>query len=82
MDKVANPRSHTSQEKFNNDLDIWSGNFVQRAILPEVQRVCSGICEAQISQDNPEHIVVTYPKSFEDQYLRPQILLEIGAKAA
>lgn len=76
------PRSHTSQEKFNNDLDIWSGNFVQRVILPEVQRVCSGICEAQISQDNPEHIVVTYPKSFEDQYLRPQILLEIGAKAA
>lgn len=76
------PRSHTSQTEFNKNLDIWSGDFVRQVILPEVQKVCSGICQAQISQDNPEHIVITYPKSFEDQYLRPQILLEIGAKAA
>ena len=76
------PRSHTSQTAFNKKLDKWSVDFVRQIILPEVQKVSSGICQAQISQDNPEHIVITYPKSFEDQYLRPQILLEIGARAA
>jgi len=76
------PRSHSRQDKFNDELDQWSSDFIREFILPEVQNFCSGICQAEISQDNPEHIVVTYPKSFEDPYLRPQILLEIGAKAA
>jgi hypothetical protein len=30
----------------------------------------------------PDNIIITYPKAFSDPYLRPQILLEIGAKAA
>ena len=76
------PRSHSRQDKFNDELDQWSSDFIREFILPEVQNFCSGICQAEISPDNPEHIVVTYPKSFEDPYLRPQILLEIGAKAA
>ena len=76
------PRSHSRQDKFNDELDQWSSDFIREFILPEVQNFCSGICQAEISPDNPEHIVVTYPKSFEAPYLRPQILLEIGAKAA
>ena len=75
-------RSHTGQGKFNEELDQWSSDFIRRVILPEVQKTCFGICQADISPDNPENIVVTYPKSFDDPYLRPQILLEIGAKAA
>ena len=75
-------RSRTGQGKFNQELDLWSVDFIRQSILPEVQKVCSGICRAELSPENPEHIVVTYPKSFEDHYLRSQILLEIGAKAA
>lgn len=76
------PRSHSRQDKFNSELDQWSSNFIRKIILPEVQNTCAGICQAEISPNDPEHIVVTYPKSFDDPYLRPQILLEIGAKAA
>ena len=76
------PRSHSRQDKFNSELDQWSSDFIRKIILPEVQNVCADICQAEISPNNPEHIVVTYPKSFDDPYLRPQILLEIGAKAA
>ncbi len=75
-------RNYTKQGKFNEELDNWSCYFVKEYILPEVQKFCGSICNAEIAENKPDNIVITYPKAFSDQYLRPQILLEIGAKAA
>ena len=76
------PRGYTQQGKFNEKLDEWSNQFIRNSILPEVQRICGGICSAELSPELPDNIIITYPKAFSDPYLRPQILLEIGAKAA
>ncbi len=77
-------RSHTAQGNFNNKLDEWCADFVKNKILPEVQRICGDICHAEISSDpgKQDNIIITYPKAFPDEYIRPEILLEIGAKAA
>lgn len=76
------PRNYTKQGVFNEKLEGWSCQFIKEMLLPGVQKCCQGICHAEIFEDAPEHIVITYPKAFSDPYLRPQILLEIGAKAA
>ena len=75
-------RTYTSQGNFNIELDNWSCGFIKDHILPEIQKICDGVCTAEIVDDKPDNIVITYPKAFSDPYLRPQILLEIGAKAA
>ena len=75
-------RTYTSQGNFNVELDNWSCEFIKEHILPEIQKICDGVCTAEIIEDKPDNIVITYPKAFSDPYLRPQILLEIGAKAA
>ena len=46
------------------------------------KKICNGVCTAEIIENKPDNIIITYPKAFSDPYLRPQILLEIGAKAA
>lgn len=76
------PRGYTQQGKFNEKLDEWSNLFIRDSILPEVQKICGNICSAELSPELPDNIIITYPKAFSDPYLRPQILLEIGAKAA
>lgn len=75
-------RGYTKQGKFNEKLDVWSNWFIRETILPEVQKICGDVCSAGISPESPDNIIITYPKAFRDPYLRPQILLEIGAKAA
>mgnify|MGYP000856174849 CR=1 FL=1 len=75
-------RGYTSQAKFNEKLDSWGVEYIARKILPEVQKCCGNICHAEIQDGKPDNIVITYPKAFSDPYLRPQLLLEIGAKAA
>lgn len=75
-------RGYSSQAKFNEKLDSWGVEFIARNILPEVQKFCAGICHAEIQDGKADNIVITYPKAFSDPYLRPQLLLEIGAKAA
>lgn len=82
---IGNPlekRSNAQQAKFNEELDTWGQHYIADVLLPEVQKLCAGICVAELSEEKPDNIIITYPKSFSDEYLRPQILLEIGAKAA
>lgn len=75
-------RSNAKQSQFNEELDSWGNQYIIEFILPEIRKLCGDICHAEILDDKPDSIVITYPKSFPDPYLRPQILLEIGAKAA
>lgn len=82
---IGNPlerRSNAQQAKFNEELDTWGQHYIADVLLPEIQKLCAGICVAELSEEKPDNIIITYPKSFSDEYLRPQILLEIGAKAA
>lgn len=80
-----NPGEHYSNSKRNkmtNELDAWNARQVAQAILPIVRECCGGTCSAEISQKSEETIVITYPRNFVGYYIIPQILLEIGPKAA
>ena len=49
-------RTYTSQGNFNVELDNWSCEFIKEHILPEIQKICDGVCTAEIIEDKPDNI--------------------------
>lgn len=80
-----NPGEHygkSKRERIMEALDEWNAQQIAGKILPIVRECCSHICSADIPRETPEVITVSYPRNYESSYIRPQILLEIGPKAA
>ena len=75
-------RNKTQQGKLNKRLDDAGERFIHNNLFPTIHDLCAGICEVEMSQDNPNVILIKYPAAFSSGYLRPEILLEIGPKAA
>ena len=70
------------RERMLKALDAWNARQIAEFILPVVQECCGDICTATLSQNSAEVIVISYPKNYPGSYIRPEILLEIGPKAA
>jgi hypothetical protein len=79
-DPVAD-RSRTKQAAFNKALLARAHTYLRETFLPQVQDLVAGVCEATI-EDNPEVVKVKYPASFSSDYLKPEILLEVGPLAS
>lgn len=56
--------------------------YIRETLLPIVSKIISPLCSCVIDKEDEFNINVTYPTSFDDVYLRPQILLEIGPLAS
>ena len=74
--------SKTKQAKFNEEVNTNAKIYIKNVLLPIVAQIISPLCSCRILQDKPFNINITYPASFEDAYLRPEILLEIGPLAS
>lgn len=68
--------------KMLEELDAWNVQTVAKELLPTVQECCAGVCTAEIREQEPESIFVIYPRLWGSSYIRPEIKLEIGPKAA
>jgi hypothetical protein len=75
-------RSKTQQNKCNEEINQNAIIFIKEELLPLISKLLSPICKCHIDEKDGFSINVTYPSSFPDQYLRPQILLEIGPLAS
>lgn len=75
-------RSKSKQANLNREIDTESQAFIANDLLPQIRGALSGICECEISSDDPHVINVVYPAAFSDAYLRPEVRLEIGPLAA
>lgn len=75
-------RSKSKQEKLNQQIADDAQAYIAGDLLKRVQAVLSGICLCEIPGGDPHVINVTYPASFPDAYLRPEVRLEIGPLAA
>ncbi len=74
--------SNSNRQKMLKSLDDWNVRQIIDNILPIVCRCCGDICVVEVPVSSPETITVTYPKICTSSYIRPQVLLEIGPKAA
>ena len=75
-------RSNSQQNKFNQSLNDSAHEFMQGEILPRLNELLQPICQCDLDNTSKLIIQVNYPAVFNDLYLRPQILLEIGPLAA
>lgn len=74
--------SKTKQEKLNTEINERAQAYIAQQILPMIEEIISPICTCALAENDPYAIKVTYPASFADTYLRPEVLLEIGPLAA
>ena len=74
-------RSRTQQHKFNETVNERAKVYIKGKILPEVSALLAPLCGCEIKDDGFS-IGVRYPSEIKDDYLRPEILLEIGPLAS
>ena len=74
-------RSKTKQDKFNKQIVEESRAYIANHLLPTIQSLLGDLCSVSGVEGEPDIIHVTYPASFSDEYLRPEILLEVGPLA-
>lgn len=72
----------SERTKMLKALDDWNAVEVAQEILPVVQMCCGNHCKAEVRPHEPGSIFITYPKLWKGSYIRPEIKLEIGPKAA
>lgn len=74
-------RSNRQQEKFNKEINEQAKAFIAGHLLALVTDVLEGVCQCEM-EDDPYVINIQYPGAFSDEYLRPEVRLEIGPLAA
>lgn len=75
-----NPEEERSSK--NKQVNENAKIYINDVILPIISRLLSPFCVCSIDKEDPFNISITYPASFDDPYLKPQILLEIGPLAS
>ena len=75
-------RSRTKQAQFNQALNERAVQYIQDKLLGSVQSVLGEASQVALDGDDPYVINIGYPAAFPDDYLRPEIRLEIDPLAA
>lgn len=74
--------SKSKQVKFNETVNEDAKVYINDVLLPIISEIVSPLCTCKIDEKDPYNINVKYTASFHDDYLRPEILLEIGPLAS
>lgn len=75
-------RSKNKQNEFNDNTNESAQIYIREELLPSILQLLAPVCTCAIDADDPHSINIIYPSAFQDIYLRPQILLEIGPLAS
>lgn len=75
-------RSQTQQNKLNSAIDTQAVGFIADTLLGSIRDTLGEMCVCDLDTADGHVISVRYPASFADDYLRPEIRLEIGPLAA
>ncbi len=75
-------QSKTKQAKLNKEINEQAIKFIANELLPLIQKAIEPICSCSVDNENKHNINIKYPSAFSDEYLRPEVLLEIGPLAS
>ncbi|MHB1233659.1 MAG: nucleotidyl transferase AbiEii/AbiGii toxin family protein [Burkholderiales bacterium] len=75
-------RSHTKQEALNKTIDAKAVDYIGSELLALISQAVDPICRCELAADDLHALSVMYPAAFSDEYLRPEVRLEIGPLAA
>jgi len=80
-DPLKEHPSKNKQVKFNEAINENAKIYIEDKILPIISEITFPFCSCNIADDGIS-INLKYPSAFRDDYLRPEILLEIGPLAS
>ena len=76
--------SNTQQDRFNKQVTERAAEYIADTLIHEFSRLFAHVADvsAAVDHDDPHTVNVTYPAAFSEEYLRPEVRLEIGPLAA
>ena len=75
-------RSKTKQGKFNEEINLYAEKYIAGELLDKISECVSGCCQAKNDKEHGHIINISYPAIFENEYIAPDIRLEIGPLAS
>lgn len=75
-------RSKRQQDRLNEEIEQRAADYIGGDLLAMVRPALAEHCQCEIDAKDPHAIQVAYPRSIDDTYLRPHVILEIGPLAA
>ena len=77
--------SNTQQDKFNKEVNRLAAKFISETLCPRldglVRQAKIGLTAA-VDDADPQIINIHYPAAFSENYIRPEVRLEIGPLAS
>lgn len=75
-------RTKTQQDKFNKAINVQAQGYIAGELVAMVSSVIVPVCSCSVDSADGHVINVRYPAAFSDEYLRPEVRLEIGSLAS
>jgi len=77
-----NDRSATKQDALNKQIDEEAMTYIAGALASMVSAAIAPVCVCESDVSDGHALNISYPTAFSDQYLRPEVRLEIGPLAS
>ena len=78
-------QSKNKQDKFNKEINRLAGEFITQKVVPELNALFGSLhmgLTASLHETDPQVVNIRYPASFSEEYIRPEVRLEIGPLAS
>ncbi len=77
-------RSRTRRDRFNAEVNERAARYIAGQLMENLNHLFALCPEmtSSVDPDDPQAVRVAYPAAFSEQYLRPEVLLEIGPLAS
>lgn len=76
--------SKTKQNQFNEQINAKAAEYIAKTLISQLRRAFAGCPQVAVEVDtaNPHVVNVSYPRAFDEGYIRPAVCLEIGPLAS
>jgi len=75
-------RSNSQQDRLNKEVDEKAMDYIASDLAAMVAEALAPVCTCSPDAEDRHVLNVRYPAAFPDQYLRPEVRLEIGPLAS
>lgn len=75
-------RSKKKQKKLVEEIREAGRNYIEKKLLPVISAEIDSVCTCEIDETDRNIINISYPRAFSNEYIRPEIRLEIGPIAS
>ena len=84
QDPFPELESATQQDRFNKQFNEQAAAYIADTFVPELGRVFAACPQVRgvVDPDDPQAVNVAYPAAFSEDYLHPEVRLELGPLAS